>query len=116
MSRKLPLLGFLVLFGVSIGGTALAIGETPFTTIPDIVTSAKEFVVLLEQIVDWIFIVVMVFATIFIVLAGFQFITAGGDPQGVAQARNKLLYAAVGIIVAVLSRGIIAAVKSLIGG
>jgi len=54
--------------------------------------------------------------TVGFVFAGWQFIQGGGDPQAVAQARNKLLYAAIGIVVAVLARGIVTAVKSLVVG
>lgn len=116
MAKKILLFGLLTFVGLVAGGTALAIGETAPARIPTTVTSAASFIDLLDNIVDWIFVVVMVFAAIFIVLAGLQFITAGGEPQAVAQARNKLLYAAVGIAVAVLSRGIIVAIRSLIGG
>jgi len=116
MKKGILVLGIALVCVLSFSGTASAIGEIPPTTIPDIVTSAGNFVDLLDNIVDWIFVVVMVFAAIYIVLAGFAFITGGGDPQSVAGARNKLLYAAIGIIVAVLSRGIIKAIISLIGG
>ncbi|MBI2098610.1 MAG: hypothetical protein HYT49_03075 [Candidatus Wildermuthbacteria bacterium] len=115
MAKKTIAFGFLVLLGLAVGNAALAIGEPPPATIPDTVTSAQNFIDLLDNIVDWIFVVVLVFAVIFIVLAGFQFITGGGEPQQVGQARNKLLYAAIGIAVAVLARGLVTAVRSLIG-
>jgi hypothetical protein len=114
MKKSFVALGVAALC-LSFSGTALAIGEVPTVTIPDTVTSAGNFIELLENLVNWVFVVVMVGATVFIVLAGWQFITGGGDAQAVAQARNKLLYAAIGIVVAVLSRGIVTAVRSLIG-
>jgi len=115
MSKKIIAFGILGLLGLTVGSVALAIGEVPPATIPSTVTSANNFIDLLNNIVNWIFVVVMVFAVIFIVLAGFQFITGGGEPQQVSQARNKLLYAAIGIMVAVLARGLVTAVRSLIG-
>ncbi|HCM36390.1 MAG TPA: hypothetical protein DIS53_00440 [Candidatus Wildermuthbacteria bacterium] len=115
MTKEITAFGLFVLFGLAIGGTALAIGEVPPATIPDNITSAQNFIDLIDNIVDWIFVVVLVFAVIFIVLAGLQFITGGGDPQAVSQARNKLLWGAVGIAVAVLARGLVTAVRSLIG-
>ncbi|KKU93676.1 MAG: hypothetical protein UY25_C0001G0169 [Candidatus Yanofskybacteria bacterium GW2011_GWC1_48_11] len=101
MTKEITAFGLFVLFGLAIGGTALAIGEVPPATIPDNITSAQNFIDLIDNIVDWIFVVVLVFAVIFIVLAGLQFI--------------KLLWGAVGIAVAVLARGLVTAVRSLIG-
>ena len=103
-------------FTVDVAGAVVGgVGATPRERIPRNITSANQFIGLLDDIVDWIFVIVLIFAAIFIVLAGFQFITGGGDPQAVSQARNKLLYAAVGFVVAVLARGIIAARRNLTG-
>lgn len=93
----------------------VAAGEGAPAAIPLTVRTGTEFLALIEGIVNWIFVFVMVFAVIFIVLAGLQFITAGGEPQQVTQARSKLLWAAVGIIVAVLARGAVVAIRNLIG-
>lgn len=66
-------------------------------------------------IADWIFVLLLIAATIFIVLAAFQFVTAGGDPSAVGQARQKLLYAAVGVAVAAAAKGIPIAVRHIVG-
>jgi hypothetical protein len=115
MTKRIIALGFLAVLGAAMGSTAFAIGETAPETIPNNITSAQNFIDLLDNIVDWIFVIVLIGAVIFIVLAGWQFISGGGEPQGVSQARSKLLWAAVGIGVAVLSRGLIAAIRNLIG-
>ena len=117
MAKRIIALGLLVVLGVALGSTVLAIGELPpgGAKIPTNVKTGAQFIDLLDNIVDWIFVVVLIGAVIFIVLAGWQFISAGGEPQAVSQARGKLLWAAVGIGVAVLARGIIAAIRSLIG-
>jgi hypothetical protein len=72
-------------------------------------------VAVLEVITDWIFVFLLVISVVFIVLAAFQFVTSGGDPAAVSMARTKLIYAAVGIAVAVLARGIPEAVREIIG-
>lgn len=108
---------FIAMHGI--GGVAYA-RETPPSEffgggIPTAATTGRDFLQVLDNIVDWIFVVVLIGSVIFIVLAGWQFISGGGEPQAMSQARNKLLYAAIGIMVAVLSRGIVTAVRSLIG-
>lgn len=52
-------------------------------------------------------------ALVFIVIGGFRYVISGGDPQKVVQARNTIIYAIVGLIVA-MSAFII--VRFIIGG
>lgn len=51
-------------------------------------------------------------AIIIIIFAGFRFVKSGGDASKVAQARETILYAAVGLIVIVLARLIVGLVIS----
>ncbi len=69
----------------------------------------------LERIVDWAFSILLVFAAIMIVIAGFYFVTASGDPERVATARNFVLWALIGVLVAFLSRGMVALVRRIVG-
>ena len=99
----------------SMAGFASAQPATPTQSIPTGITTAQGFIDLLSIITDWIFVILLVVAVIFIVLAGFQFITGGGDPAAVSMARTKLIYAAVGVGVALLARGLPAAVSNIVG-
>lgn len=53
------------------------------------------------------FAVIGVVALLMIVINGFLYITAAGDPQKTAHARSGLLYAAIGLIVALVSATIV---------
>jgi len=70
----------------------------------------------LEDLVDWLFTILLIVAAIFLVIAAFTFITASGEPDKIAKARNFVLYALIGVAVAVASRGLIALVKEVMGG
>lgn len=83
--------------------------------LPTGVTSAGQFVQIILDLTDWLFIILLVISVIMIVLAGLQFITGGGDPAAISAARTKLIWAAVGIGVALLARGLPAAVANLLG-
>lgn len=85
-----------------------------FGGIPEGPQTGADFVSTVQGITNWVFVILLVFAVIFIVLAGFQFIAGGGDPQAVAQARQKLIWAAVGIAVALLAKGIPATISNLL--
>jgi hypothetical protein len=47
------------------------------------------------------------FAVVMIIVAGFRFITSGGDPGQVSSAKNAIIYAIIGIVVVVLSQFIV---------
>lgn len=51
--------------------------------------------------------VVGVAAVIALVLGGLRFITASGDPQNIAAARSTVIYAIVGIVVALVAQAIV---------
>jgi len=90
---------------------AIGIGPTPEGP------QEQDIVILtiLNNVVNWFFAIFLIIAVIFIIMGAFQFLTAGGDATKVASARDKLLYAAIGIAVALLSRTIIPIVKMIIG-
>jgi hypothetical protein len=64
---------------------------------------------------DWIFWVVFVVAAIIIVVAGFMFMTASGDPEKVKKARMIFIYGLVGVVVAVIAKFIPAFARYFIG-
>lgn len=118
MAKKITAFLLFILLGTTVGGVVSAVTVEPIPTgygsIVTGITSGSAFVDLIDGITDWLFVFLVVAATIFIVLAGWQFVTSGGDPQAMSQARSKLMYAAVGIIVALLSRGLVTAISNLI--
>ena len=60
-----------------------------------------------RQVVDLLSIVVGMVAVIMIIVAGFRFVSSGGDSNKVSGARNTILYAIVGLIVVALAQFIV---------
>ena len=54
-------------------------------------------------------------AVLMIVIGGFRYIMAGGDPSATAQAKNTLLYAIIGLIVVMAAYSIVAFVVKGVG-
>ena len=54
-------------------------------------------------------------AVFFLIMAGFQYLTAGGDPAKVETATRQLIYAVIGLGVAALSWAIINFVRQRLG-
>ncbi|MDD4661799.1 MAG: pilin [Candidatus Pacebacteria bacterium] len=67
------------------------------------------------NVVDWAFIVIMAVAVGMIVWAAFLYMNSGGDATKLEGAKNKVLYAAVGIVVALLAKALPGIVLSVVG-
>jgi hypothetical protein len=68
----------------------------------------------INQIANIIAIFAGVVAVIIIIIAGITMILSGGDSTKVQNSRNAIIYAAVGLVVIVLARGIVALVINLV--
>lgn len=66
-------------------------------------------------VVNILSIIVGVAAVIVIIIAGIQYMLSTGDPSKVNNAKNAILYAVVGLIIAVLSQVIVKFIISRIG-
>jgi len=75
-----------------------------------------DVMVALTRVTNWLFAILLIIAVIYIILAAYNFITAGGDPAKVQMARSNLMYALIGVAVALLARGLVALVRTIIGG
>jgi Type IV secretion system pilin len=62
----------------------------------------------LQHGLEAVFGIVAVVAVVVVVIGGLQFILAQGDPQGVARARMTIIYAVVGLAVAISAEAIVA--------
>ena len=57
-------------------------------------------------ITDYVYWFGLIFATIFLCIAGYFFLTAGGDPYKISQAKSFVLWAVIGVAILVLSKAI----------
>lgn len=78
--------------------------------------TGEELLAIIDTVTNWIFAIFVVLSIIFVLLAAFQFVTAGGQAEKVGEARQKLIWAAVGIIIALLAKGLVPIVRNIIGG
>jgi hypothetical protein len=77
--------------------------------------SIDEVIAFATTIQNYIFTILLV-ASIFLGLwAAWIYLTAGGEPKNVEKAKNMLLYAFIGLAVAILSTSIAPITKSILG-
>jgi len=70
---------------------------------------------LIEGILNFIFWVATALAPLMIVIAGFYFLTSGGNPQQIATAKRIILYTVIGYAIIITSKGLILILKEILG-
>lgn len=79
------------------------------------ITSLSSVLNLFCIVFGWAFYFLIVLAVIFIIVAGFKYLTAAGDPEKVKSAGTMLIYTAVAIGVALLARAVPLVIGSFLG-
>lgn len=78
--------------------------------------NANVFVNLINTVANWLFTFLLVLAVIFIVLAAYKYLFSSGDAEAVESAHKMLMYAAVAVAVALLSRGFVYVIRNVTTG
>lgn len=68
---------------------------------------AETFEELIDSIINFIFSIAIVIAPIMIIVSGFYFVTAAGDPEKIKTAKRIILYTMIGLIIVILAKGLI---------
>jgi hypothetical protein len=68
------------------------------------------------NVTDWISFILIAVAAIMIIMGAFTLATAAGAPEKVTAGRNYIIFAVVGLVVAMLSRAIPAIARRFVGG
>ncbi|MDP4006994.1 MAG: hypothetical protein Q8P55_00145 [bacterium] len=76
--------------------------DLPTTGIP---TTGADLLERIALIGNWVFAIFLAISIIYIILGAFQFVTGGGEPVAMSAARQKLIYAVIGIAIALLAAG-----------
>ncbi len=92
----------------------LSVGERPVGEPPQKKAPNIPIMGAIDNITDWLFYILTAIAIIFIIIAAFLFVTAAGSTEQIAKARNMVLYAIIGLVVALLARGIVALIEKVL--
>ena len=96
--------------GGSSSGSSAGQRQIP-TNVP---STPGQIIDLVKNIGDWIFTALLVVDAIFLVIAGYRFVFAGGNEENVKKARQMLLNALIGVAVALGAKGLVAIIESLV--
>lgn len=70
-------------------------------------TDAGSFSTFITNIINVLLFLIGVISVIFIILGGIRFVTSQGDASQVSSARNTILYAVIGLVVAMMAFAIV---------
>lgn len=59
------------------------------------------------DVINILSVIVGIIAVIMIIIGGFRYITSGGDPNRIASAKNTIIYALIGLLIAVFAQVIV---------
>lgn len=82
--------------------------------IPD--TSNISIWTILENALNWFFGIALTIAVIMLIYAGFTYITAGGNEDKIRIASKTIIFALIGVAIALLARGIPTFVQNFLQG
>ena len=98
----------------AIVGPTVGVG-TPPTTIATPDWGTVCLINSINSVVDWIFLFLLVISVALIAIAGFMWMTSGGDAAKTKTAGAMIVAALIGIVIALLARVLPAVVLSIIG-
>jgi len=71
---------------------------------------------LIDAIVTFIFTASLLLAPIMVLIGAFTLMTAAGNPAKVKTANNIFIYTGVGLLIVFMGKGLVSAIKALMGG
>jgi TRAP-type C4-dicarboxylate transport system permease small subunit len=64
--------------------------------VPEVSASSNNLV----KVTNTFYLIIGMLAVVFVIIGGIQYVTSSGDPSATAKAKNTILYAIVGIVLA----------------
>ncbi len=78
------------------------------------INSFEDIVGLLNKAIQWMYTIFFIVAVGYILWAAYDFLTFGGEPKKVEDAKSKLKYAVIAIVVALVATGVSSIVASIL--
>jgi len=73
------------------------------------------FTDIINKLIDFLLTVALIICPLMIVVGGFFFITAAGDPTKANKGRQIMVYAVIGLVIILISKGLVTLVKTAVG-
>ena len=89
---------------------------TPTVTLPPELSWATVCTInTITYAMNWVFYIILIIAVLMIIVGGFEYITAQGDPENAKKGKNYVIYALIGVAIAVFAKVMPAIIKGVMG-
>ena len=85
-------------------GSSTGLGEYQDGGIPQVAASHSELTTILNIAIG----IIAAISVLFIMIGGLRYILSDGDPQKASKAKNTIIYAVVGLLIAISAEAIVA--------
>jgi len=98
----------LLLIAGSVAGATTALNIAPFNTgdTASPINNVGGILDILLSLIKWVYTAFFILTVLFILLAAFNFIQGGTNPEAVKTAKAQLKYAVIAIVIALLASGV----------
>jgi hypothetical protein len=76
--------------------------------------TAGSILQIIQRVGNWVFAFFLAISIIFLIWGAFEFVTGEGNPEKVSSAKRRLIYAVIGIGLALLANSVPAVLRSII--
>ncbi|MDI6883115.1 MAG: pilin [Patescibacteria group bacterium] len=66
-------------------------------------------------ITDWVFYILLVISVLMVIIGGFFYMTAAGDPEKAGKGKTIIVFAIIGLVIALLAKTVPVIVKYIVG-
>ncbi|HEY1064368.1 MAG TPA: hypothetical protein VGE30_03705 [Candidatus Saccharimonadales bacterium] len=84
--------------------TTLAANSVNLNPLPDISSTQDSFV---QTVITIVIRVLAAVCFLFIIIGGLRYVLSQGDPQGVSKAKGTILYALIGLVIAIIAQALV---------
>jgi len=114
MKKTVLAISILTLFSFAL--VSFAANTSTDITAPDIKLTLFGTTGILNKAVNWVFGIVIFVAVIMLIWAGFTYVTSAGNAEKMKTALNSVIYALIGIAIAILAKGFVYMICQFVGG
>jgi heme/copper-type cytochrome/quinol oxidase subunit 2 len=104
------------IFGLLVSTALLPVVSVFSQGPPPIITHPQQVIGLLSSILGFVWTIMGIVVVLMLLYAGFKFVTAAGAQEEIGKAKDMVKYSLIGIVVMLLSGGIMALIENFLKG
>jgi heme O synthase-like polyprenyltransferase len=80
------------------------------------ISSIDDILTIISNITSWMYRILLAIVVIFVLMAAFTFLTSSDNTDNIKKARKQILYAAIAVVIAILSFSVSTIITNVLSG